>query len=61
MTTYMDIELKNHGFKEPGFLPCQCFVREIIDDNNLSLMLCEEHNKQLCVALKQSIISKSKK
>lgn len=56
----IELEYKNHPFKEQQYLECGCLVLTVKDHNNISLKVCDSHKKEFNLALKQSIISKSK-
>ena len=56
----IELEYKDHYLKENDRLSCGCLVYDVENKDNLRLLLCKEHRKEMSVALKQSIISKSK-
>lgn len=56
----IELEYKDHKMQENNRLVCGCLVYDVEDKDNLRLLLCPDHRKEMSVALKQSIISKSK-
>lgn len=56
----IELEYKDHMLKVHDTIECGCSVYFVDDKDHLSLLLCPDHRKEMSVAIKQSIISKSK-